>query len=107
MVICTKPVSFCTCQVKLAELEAELIELNANSNKLQRGYSELVEFKLVLQKVQFILLLLLPNFFSSNCLILFLGNNAYIVIVSYNSICTYQTWGVRSCQEVVAVGFLR
>lgn len=37
-------------EVKLGELEAELIELNANSNKLQRGYSELVEFKLVLQK---------------------------------------------------------
>ncbi|KAL8096913.1 hypothetical protein AgCh_030120 [Apium graveolens] len=37
-------------EVKLGELEAELIELNANSNKLQRGYSELVEFKLVLHK---------------------------------------------------------
>ncbi|KAL1810890.1 hypothetical protein DCAR_0622991 [Daucus carota subsp. sativus] len=37
-------------EAKLGELEAELIELNANSNKLQRGYSELVEFKLVLQK---------------------------------------------------------
>lgn len=42
------------CQVKLAELEAELVEINANGEKLQRAYNELVEYKLVLQKVQFI-----------------------------------------------------
>ncbi|GKB84210.1 V-type proton ATPase subunit A3 [Tanacetum coccineum] len=36
--------------VKLGDLEAELIEINANSKKLQRGYNELVEYKLVLQK---------------------------------------------------------
>ncbi|XP_052194198.1 V-type proton ATPase subunit a3 [Diospyros lotus] len=37
-------------EVKLGELEAELIEINANGDKLQRSYSELVEYKLVLQK---------------------------------------------------------
>ncbi|XP_058074991.1 V-type proton ATPase subunit a3-like [Magnolia sinica] len=37
-------------EVKLGELEAELIEINANSEKLQRAYSELLEYKLVLQK---------------------------------------------------------
>uniref|UniRef100_A0A5B6ZDC6 V-type proton ATPase subunit a n=2 Tax=Davidia involucrata TaxID=16924 RepID=A0A5B6ZDC6_DAVIN len=37
-------------EVKLGELEAELIEMNANGEKLQRAYSELVEYKLVLQK---------------------------------------------------------
>lgn len=39
----------------LGDLEAELIEINANSEKLQRGYNELVEYKLVLQKVYLIL----------------------------------------------------
>ena len=38
-------------QIKLGELEAELIEMNANSEKLQRAYNELLEYKLVLQKV--------------------------------------------------------
>ncbi|XP_052201577.1 V-type proton ATPase subunit a3-like [Diospyros lotus] len=38
-------------EVKLGELEAELIEMNANNEKLQRGYNELLEYKLVLQKV--------------------------------------------------------
>ncbi|KAL7002658.1 V-type proton ATPase subunit a3 [Sarracenia purpurea var. burkii] len=37
-------------EVKLGELEAELIEINANGEKLQRSYSELVEYKLVMQK---------------------------------------------------------
>ncbi|KAK9286858.1 hypothetical protein L1049_015264 [Liquidambar formosana] len=37
-------------EVKLGELEAELIEMNANNEKLQRGYNELLEYKLVLQK---------------------------------------------------------
>ncbi|KAK4562604.1 hypothetical protein RGQ29_005201 [Quercus rubra] len=37
-------------EVKLAELEAELVEINANGEKLQRAYNELVEYKLVLQK---------------------------------------------------------
>ncbi|TXG64613.1 hypothetical protein EZV62_011607 [Acer yangbiense] len=37
-------------EVKLGELEAELVEMNANGEKLQRNYSELVEYKLVLQK---------------------------------------------------------
>ncbi|XP_023769720.1 V-type proton ATPase subunit a3 [Lactuca sativa] len=37
-------------EVNLGDLEAELVEINANSEKLQRGYNELVEYKLVLQK---------------------------------------------------------
>ncbi|KAF3435764.1 hypothetical protein FNV43_RR22856 [Rhamnella rubrinervis] len=37
-------------EVKLGELEAELIEMNANGEKLLRSYNELVEYKLVLQK---------------------------------------------------------
>lgn len=37
-------------EVKLGELEDELIELNANGEKLQRTYNELVEYKLVLEK---------------------------------------------------------
>ncbi|XAR72783.1 hypothetical protein NMG60_11019541 [Bertholletia excelsa] len=37
-------------EVKLGDLEAELIEINANGEKLQRSYNELVEYKLVLQK---------------------------------------------------------
>ncbi|KAF5740815.1 V-type proton ATPase subunit a3-like [Tripterygium wilfordii] len=37
-------------EVKLGELEAELIELNGNNEKLQSTYNELTEYKLVLQK---------------------------------------------------------
>ncbi|RVW93224.1 V-type proton ATPase subunit a3 [Vitis vinifera] len=37
-------------KVKLGELEAELVEINANGEKLQRAYSELAEYKLVLHK---------------------------------------------------------
>ncbi|KAI3769710.1 hypothetical protein L6452_00823 [Arctium lappa] len=37
-------------EVNLGNLEAELIEINANGEKLQRGYNELLEYKLVLQK---------------------------------------------------------
>ncbi|KAK9942683.1 hypothetical protein M0R45_008336 [Rubus argutus] len=37
-------------EVKLGELEAELIEINANGEKLQRSYNELIEYKFVLQK---------------------------------------------------------
>lgn len=37
-------------EVKLGELEAELIEMNANTEKLQRAYNELLEYKLVLNK---------------------------------------------------------
>jgi V-type H+-transporting ATPase subunit a len=37
-------------EVKLEELEAELVEINANNDKLQRSYNELVEYKLVLEK---------------------------------------------------------
>lgn len=38
-------------ETKLTELEAELLEINANSDKLQRSHSELVELQLVLHKV--------------------------------------------------------
>ncbi|KAL5845213.1 hypothetical protein ACOSQ4_011171 [Xanthoceras sorbifolium] len=37
-------------EVKLGELEAELIEINANDEKLQRTFNELLEYKLVLKK---------------------------------------------------------
>ncbi|OMO75275.1 Vacuolar proton ATPase [Corchorus olitorius] len=37
-------------EVKLGELEADLIEMNGNQEKLQRSYNELIEYKLVLQK---------------------------------------------------------
>ncbi|KAL3515125.1 hypothetical protein ACH5RR_022027 [Cinchona calisaya] len=37
-------------EIKLGELEAELVEINVNNEKLQRSYNELVEYKLVLQK---------------------------------------------------------
>lgn len=40
-------------QIQLAEHEHELIEMNSNSEKLRQSYNELLEFKLVLQKVQF------------------------------------------------------
>jgi len=41
----------CVLQVKLVELEAELTEMNSNNDKLQRAYNELMEYKIVLQKV--------------------------------------------------------
>ncbi|KAL6212847.1 hypothetical protein ACLB2K_018062 [Fragaria x ananassa] len=37
-------------EVKLGELEGDLLEMNANNEQLQRTYSELLEYKLVLQK---------------------------------------------------------
>lgn len=37
--------------MKLGELEAELLEMNANSEKLEHSYNELIEYKLVLLKV--------------------------------------------------------
>ncbi|KAK9113038.1 hypothetical protein Scep_020557 [Stephania cephalantha] len=37
-------------EVKLGELEAEMIEVNANNEKLQRSYNELLEYELILQK---------------------------------------------------------
>ncbi|KAG5033840.1 hypothetical protein JHK87_008750 [Glycine soja] len=39
-------------EVKLEELEAELLEINANNEKLQHTYNELLEYKLVLEKNQ-------------------------------------------------------
>ncbi|CAH8369403.1 unnamed protein product [Eruca vesicaria subsp. sativa] len=41
---------FLAFQEKLEELEAELVEINANNDKLQRSYNELMEYKLVLEK---------------------------------------------------------
>ena len=38
-------------QVTLGELEAELSETNVVNDKLQRSYNELVEYKLLLDKV--------------------------------------------------------
>ena len=40
---------FCL-QARLDELESELLEVNANSERLQRSYSELLELQLVLEK---------------------------------------------------------
>ncbi|KAL6577264.1 V-type proton ATPase subunit a1 [Orobanche minor] len=37
-------------EVRLAEHEHDLIEMNTNSEKLQQAYNELLEFKMVLQK---------------------------------------------------------
>ncbi|KAE8697053.1 hypothetical protein F3Y22_tig00110634pilonHSYRG00059 [Hibiscus syriacus] len=37
-------------EIQLAKHEHELIEMNANSEKLQQTYNEILEFKLVLQK---------------------------------------------------------
>ncbi|KAG6629327.1 hypothetical protein CIPAW_14G076900 [Carya illinoinensis] len=37
-------------EIQLAEHENELIEMNANSEKLRQSYNELLEFKIVLQK---------------------------------------------------------
>ncbi|XP_073136421.1 uncharacterized protein [Henckelia pumila] len=49
----TRPViSLDYLEVKLGNLEVELVEINANSEKLQRSYNELVEYRLVLQKVR-------------------------------------------------------
>lgn len=46
------PINLLMCgQVKLGELEAELVEMNGNSEKLERSYNELLEYKLVMQKV--------------------------------------------------------
>ena len=37
-------------EAKLEELEAELLEVNSNTERLQRSHSELVELQLVLEK---------------------------------------------------------
>lgn len=37
-------------QAKLEELEAEMLEVNGNSERLARSYNELVELQLVLEK---------------------------------------------------------
>nr|GMD08658.1 V-type proton ATPase subunit A3 [Ipomoea batatas] len=52
-------IKFDDLEVKLGDLEAELIEINANNDKLQRSFNELVEYKLVLQKVMFLAFLFL------------------------------------------------
>ncbi|XP_076888869.1 V-type proton ATPase subunit a2-like [Bidens hawaiensis] len=38
-------------QIKLGELESELIEMNANSEKLEHTYNELLEYRIVLKKM--------------------------------------------------------
>uniref|UniRef100_A0A2P2LS08 V-type proton ATPase subunit a n=1 Tax=Rhizophora mucronata TaxID=61149 RepID=A0A2P2LS08_RHIMU len=38
-------------EVKLGDLETELVEINANNEKLQCSYNELIEYKLVFHKV--------------------------------------------------------
>ncbi|KMZ69901.1 hypothetical protein ZOSMA_203G00230 [Zostera marina] len=43
-------VNFDDLEAKLCELETELLEVNSNNGKLQRTYSELLEYVLVLQK---------------------------------------------------------
>lgn len=43
-------IDFDDLEVKLGELEAEVVEVNANNEKLQRQYNELLEYKLVLLK---------------------------------------------------------
>jgi hypothetical protein len=43
-------------QHKLGDLETDFLEINSNSERLLRSYSELLEFQLVLQKVHFELL---------------------------------------------------
>lgn len=40
-------------QIQLAEHEHELNEMNSNSEKLQHTFNELVEFKMVLEKVHY------------------------------------------------------
>ncbi|KAH7686954.1 V-type H+-transporting ATPase subunit a protein [Dioscorea alata] len=43
-------VDFDDLEIKLGEIEAELVEVNTNNEKLQRTYNELLEYNLVLQK---------------------------------------------------------
>ena len=45
-----RPESLICLQARLDELESELLEVNANSERLQRSYSELLELQLVLEK---------------------------------------------------------
>ena len=72
--------AICIWQIRLGELEAELIEVNANNGKLQRTYNELLEYMLVLRKVSvyfhlttdthlnFIHMLHLPFYVYMSCL---------------------------------------
>lgn len=48
-------------QIKLGEYEAELLEMNANSEKLQHTYNELIEYKLVLNKVMIVAAIILSS----------------------------------------------
>ena len=59
---------FLAFQVKLGELEAELVEINANNDKLQRSYNELMEYKLVLEKVYVFSIFLIQGFVDVSCI---------------------------------------
>ncbi|URE01644.1 vacuolar proton translocating ATPase 100 kDa [Musa troglodytarum] len=50
MVMTQTRIDFDEMEIKLGELEAELIEVNSNNEKLQRSYNELLEYMLVLKK---------------------------------------------------------
>ncbi|CAH1444814.1 unnamed protein product [Lactuca virosa] len=63
-------------EVNLGDLEAELVEINANSEKLQRGYNELVEYKLVLQKV-YLMPVLFPHLLATLLLFAFMVSNCF------------------------------
>lgn len=47
---CSSPLAPLPLQAKLDELEAEMLEVNGNSDRLARSYNELVELQLVLEK---------------------------------------------------------
>jgi V-type H+-transporting ATPase subunit a len=48
--MCVLLLHCCFLQGKLEELEAEMLEVNGNSERLARSYNELVELQLVLEK---------------------------------------------------------
>lgn len=58
-------------QIQLGEHEHELIEMNSNSDRLRQSYNELLEFKMVLQKVIFLFLfsLCIDGVFSASYLL--------------------------------------
>ena len=87
--------SFIALQVKVGELETELVELNANNAKLQCSYNELVEYKLILQKV------------TLCCNVVLMDDRCYFSSLGFEkkSICkevTYMiTFGYSICSSMV------